>query len=57
MGARRLPGGGRLLSNFGRPLEQWTTILGVVILSNVKAEPLLRERQVLAENAFVEMVV
>ena len=32
-------------------------MLGVIILSNVKAEPLLRERQILAEDAFIEMVV
>jgi hypothetical protein len=38
-------------------LELLTTPWRVVILSNMKAEPLLDERLVLAENAFVELVV
>jgi uncharacterized protein DUF6516 len=38
-------------------LELWTTGPGVGIISNVRAEPLLHERQVIAEDAFVELVV
>jgi hypothetical protein len=38
-------------------LEQWTTPFRVGILSNVKAKSLLHERQVVAEDAFVELVV
>ena len=38
-------------------LEQLTTCRHVGILSNMKAEPLIDERHVLAEDAFVEIVV
>ena len=38
-------------------LELWTTESSVVIISNVKAGPVLHERQVIAEDAFVELVV
>jgi hypothetical protein len=38
-------------------LEPLTTGIFVVIMSNMKAEPLLQERRVLAEDSFVELVV
>ena len=38
-------------------LERWTTARTVGIISNMKATPLLQERRVLAEDAFVELVV
>lgn len=37
--------------------ERLTVSLGVVILSNMKATLLLRERRVVGEGAFVELVV
>lgn len=38
-------------------LDQFTTILGVVNISNVKAINLLDERIILSEDSFVEVVV
>jgi hypothetical protein len=38
-------------------LELWTTASDVVILSNMDAALLLRERRVVDESVFVEMVV
>lgn len=38
-------------------LETLTTRGGFVIISNMRREPLLRERRVLTEAAFVELVV
>jgi hypothetical protein len=38
-------------------LEPLTTGIFVVIMSNMKAEPLLQERRVLAEDSFVERVL
>jgi uncharacterized protein DUF6516 len=38
-------------------LEQLTTARGVVIISNMAAVPLIHERRVIAEEAFVELVV
>jgi hypothetical protein len=34
-----------------------TQVLGVVIVSNMKATPLLQERRVVAEDSFVELVI
>jgi hypothetical protein len=34
-----------------------TTDIDVVIMANMRAEPLLQERRVLAEDSFVELVV
>jgi Family of unknown function (DUF6516) len=57
----RLAAGADLPSPVGvdgaRLLVQWTTPPRVVILTNMKAVPLLQERLILAENAFVELAV
>jgi len=38
-------------------LDWWTTLVGVVIFSNMKALELVCRRVILAENAFTEIVV
>jgi hypothetical protein len=38
-------------------LLAFTTLQGVVILSNIKAESLLKERRVLSNNSFLDMVI
>ena len=46
-----------LMLNIQHVLWLLTTLINVVIMSNMNAELMLNERHILSENAFVEMVV